>query len=132
MRRSRRRSFTAEYKRKILLEVEACTQPGEVAAILRREGLYSSHLVSWRRARVRGELAALAPRKRGPRPKGAPPAEQGRRARLSQVLEAAEREIARLKAENARLQELCDEQRQRIGRLLEELRLLVLEGKRGS
>jgi hypothetical protein len=47
-------------------------------------------------------------------------------------IDATGREIARLKAENARLQALCDEQRQRIGRLLEELRLLVLEGKNGK
>jgi transposase-like protein len=126
MRRSRRRTFTAEYKRRILLEADACTRPGEVAALLRREGLYSSHLVAWRRARARGELAALAPRKRGPRPKESAPAEPTLR------LDATEREIERLRAENARLRELCDEQRQRIGRLLEELRLLVLEGRNGK
>ena len=63
-----RRSFTAEYKRRILKEVDACTTPGAVGALLRREGLYSSHLVEWRRARARGELAALAPKKRGRKP----------------------------------------------------------------
>ena len=52
-----RRSFTAEYKRRLLKEVDACTTPGAVGALLRREGLYSSHLVEWRRARARGELA---------------------------------------------------------------------------
>ncbi len=64
----RRRQYTAEYKRRILKEADACTTPGAIGALLRREGLYSSHLVVWRRARGRGELAALAPRKRGRKP----------------------------------------------------------------
>ena len=63
-----RRSFTAEYKRRILKEADACTTPGAVGALLRQEGLYSSHLVEWRRARARGELAALTPKKRGRKP----------------------------------------------------------------
>jgi len=61
----RRRMYTAEYKRRILTEADACTTPGAIGALLRREGLYSSHLVAWRRARGRGELAALTPKKRG-------------------------------------------------------------------
>ena len=61
----KRRQFTAEYKRRILQEAEACTQPGEVGALLRREGLYSSHLTSWRHQRQRGELQGLTPAKRG-------------------------------------------------------------------
>src|SRR2546428_14024954 len=64
----RRRTYTAEYKRRILKEADACTTPGAVGALLRREGLYSSHLVVWRRARGGGELAAPAPRKRGRKP----------------------------------------------------------------
>jgi transposase len=63
-----RRSFTAEYKRRLLKEADACTTPGAVGALLRREGLYSSHLVEWRRARARGELAGLTPKKRGRKP----------------------------------------------------------------
>jgi transposase len=63
-----RRSFTAEYKRRILKEADACSTPGTVGTLLRREGLYSSHLVEWRRARARGELAALTPKKRGRKP----------------------------------------------------------------
>ena len=63
--KARRRTYTAEYKRRILTEADACTSPGTVGALLRREGLYSSHLVVWRRARGRGELAALAPRQCG-------------------------------------------------------------------
>jgi transposase-like protein len=64
----RRRTYTAEYKRRILKEADACTAPGAIGALLRREGLYSSLLVEWRRARGRGELAALAPKQRGRRP----------------------------------------------------------------
>jgi transposase-like protein len=64
----RRRAYTAEYKRRILREADACTTPGAVGALLRREGLYSSHLVAWRRARARGELAALTPKTRGRKP----------------------------------------------------------------
>ena len=60
-----RRRFTVEYKRKIVREAEACKTPGAVGALLRREGLYSSHLTTWRAARERGELAG-APKKRGP------------------------------------------------------------------
>lgn len=61
----RRRSFTAEFKLRVLAEVDACTELGEVGALLRRRGLYSSHLAEWRRARDEGALSGLAPRKRG-------------------------------------------------------------------
>ena len=60
-----RRQFSAEYKRRILQEADTCTQRGEVGALLRREGLYSSHLNTWRRQRARGELQGLTPAKRG-------------------------------------------------------------------
>src|SRR6476469_6298829 len=53
---ARRRRFTAEYKLRIVREADGCSQAGELGALLRREGLYSSHLVTWRRARDRGEL----------------------------------------------------------------------------
>ena len=66
--RATRRRFGAAYKVRILEAVDACTKPGEVGALLRREGLYSSHLTKWRRAREQGQLAALAPRRRGPKP----------------------------------------------------------------
>ena len=62
-----RRRFTAEYKRRIVREADRCTKPGELGALLRREGLYSSHVVTWRAARDRGELAGLAAKKRGPK-----------------------------------------------------------------
>jgi transposase-like protein len=63
-----RRRFTLEYKRKIVREADGCKTPGAVGALLRREGLYSSHLGVWRAARERGELAG-APKKRGPVPR---------------------------------------------------------------
>ena len=66
--RAARRRFSAAYKRRILEEAEACTKPGEIGALLRREGLYSSHLGKWRQAREQGLLEALAPKRRGPKP----------------------------------------------------------------
>ncbi len=63
-----RRRFTADYKKKILDEVERCTGSGEVGALLRREGLYSSNLARWRETIARGGLRALKPQKRGPKP----------------------------------------------------------------
>ena len=63
-----RRRFTAEYKLRILREADRCTQPGQLGALLRREGLYSSHLRTWRQQRDRGTLAALAPKRRGRKP----------------------------------------------------------------
>src|SRR5215469_10672121 len=64
--KAKRRTFTAEYKQRILQEADsAAATPGGVGALLRREGLYSSHLVSWRRERSQGIQEALTPRKRG-------------------------------------------------------------------
>ena len=60
-----RRRFTVEYKRTVVREADACKTPGAVGALLRREGLYSSHLTTWRTARERGELAGAA-KQRGP------------------------------------------------------------------
>jgi len=64
--KARRRTFPVEYKRKIVKEADACKAPGEIGALLRREGLYSSQLATWRAARERGDLAAGAAKKRGP------------------------------------------------------------------
>src|SRR6266446_1107217 len=91
-----RRRFTGEYKRKIVREADGCKTAGTVGALLRREGLYSSHLTTWRAARDRGELEGLSPKQRGP--KATPPdprektiAEQERQiARLSKRAERAE------------------------------------------
>jgi transposase-like protein len=63
--KAKRRHFTAEYKQRVLQEADACTQRGEIGALLRREGLYSSHLDTWRRQRTRGVLQGLTPAKRG-------------------------------------------------------------------
>jgi transposase len=64
--KAKRRTFTAEYKQRILQEANsAAATPGGVGALLRREGLYSSHLVTWRRERSQGIRESLAPRKRG-------------------------------------------------------------------
>lgn len=60
-----RRRFTAEYKRRILKQADACTEPGSLGALLRREGLYSSNLTTWRRQVEQGVLSALIPQKRG-------------------------------------------------------------------
>jgi len=86
--RPTRRTFSAEYRLRILREADACA-PGEIGALLRREGLYSSHLGVWRRQRAEGELEALAPKKRGAKPKRS----------------ALEVEVERLRRENARLQD---------------------------
>src|SRR5258706_12171252 len=66
-----RRTFSAAEKLRILNEADACPQPGQIGALLRREGLYSSHLVKWRRLRAAGQPPALAPQPPGP--KTAPP-----------------------------------------------------------
>lgn len=65
--RPSRRVFTAEYKRRILIEAQACREEGKIGALLRREGLYSSHLSKWQRQAEEATLAGLAPRKRGPK-----------------------------------------------------------------
>ena len=63
-----RRQFTAEYRLRIVEEADRCTRPGEVGRLLRREGLYTSHLAAWRKARRNGSLQGLAPKKRGAKP----------------------------------------------------------------
>ena len=91
--RPTRRSFTAEFKRRVLEEADRCG-PGEVGALLRRHGLYSSHLTSWRRQRDEGTLAGLAPKKRGRRPAPKNPlAEEN--ARLQRELRRATARAAR-------------------------------------
>lgn len=70
--KAKRRGFTAEYKQRVMNEVDQAAASGivgAVGAILRREGLYSSHLAAWRRLREAGELSALTAKKRGPAPK---------------------------------------------------------------
>jgi len=65
--RARRRTFTTADRRRILQAADLCTKPGEVGALMRREGVYSSSLSTWRRQREAAEMAALAPHKRGPK-----------------------------------------------------------------
>ncbi|MCB9740465.1 MAG: transposase [Deltaproteobacteria bacterium] len=86
----KRRQFSATYKRRILDEADRCQEPGDIGRLLRREGLYASHLTDWRRAREVGVLQALAPNKRG------------RKAADPNPLEGKVRELER---ENAALQE---------------------------
>ena len=85
--RAKRRHFTGAEKQRILREVEACRGTGEMGALLRREGIYSSYLTTWRKQRESQELEGLAPQKRGPKPNP----------------EAIE--LAKLRREHARLQE---------------------------
>lgn len=85
--RAIRRHYTTEYKQRILDEIDQATEPREIGAILRREGLYSQIVSKWRQQRAQGGLEGLAPQKRGP--KAAP--EAG--------------ELAQLKRENERLRQ---------------------------
>lgn len=85
--KAKRKRFTAAEKLRILREVEACRGTGEIGALMRREGIYSSYLTTWRKQRELGELDGLAPHKRGPKPNP----------------EAIE--LAKLRREHARLQE---------------------------
>jgi transposase-like protein len=93
--RAKRRTFTAEYKQRILQEAEAAAAtPGGVGALLRREGLYSSLLAYWRRERAHGIIEALTPQKRGPKSKRNPLQEenlklQRQNARLTEDLRKA-------------------------------------------
>lgn len=65
--RAMRRRFSAEYKLRILKLADSCTEPGSLGILLRREGLYASNLITWRRQRDEGTLEALSPKKRGPK-----------------------------------------------------------------
>lgn len=78
---AKRRTFTAEYKLRILAAADAAVGHGGIGALLRREGLYSSHLVTWRRERQAGILKGLTPRTRGPKPRRSPQDEEIRRLR---------------------------------------------------
>jgi len=94
--RPKRRTFTAQQKLRILEETDRATGGGEVGAILRREGLYSSSLTDWRRQREAGTLTALTPAKRGPKTEAPNPlaaelaAERRKTAALQQRLDQAE------------------------------------------
>jgi transposase len=85
---ARRRQFTSGDKRRILDAADRCTQPGEIGALLRKEGIYSSHLTTWRRQRAADERAALVPQKRG---------------RKADPTQAEDRRVLQLTQENDRL-----------------------------
>jgi transposase-like protein len=101
--KAERRRFSAEYKRKILKAADACSRPGELGALLRKEGLYSSNLTAWRAARDRGEIAGLTPKKRGPKAE----VKDGRDRRIAEL----EREAKRWKARAERAEALVDLQK---------------------
>jgi transposase-like protein len=105
--RARRRTFTVAYKLRILRQADGCKRPGQLGALLRREGLYSSHLAVWRRERDRGAVKVLASKKRGPK---GPSPEAKRVAEL-------ERENERLREELRRAQ-LINEAQKKLHELL--------------
>ena len=88
--RASRRRFTAAYKLSIVREADACSKPGEIGALMRREGLYSSHLGKWREQRDRGALGALEPKPRGPR---APSADAVENVKLRRELERSQADL---------------------------------------
>ena len=107
--RAKRRSFTATYKLEILAEADACTAPGEIGELLRREGLYTSHLTYWRKQRRDGVLKELG------RPRGRKPADR----RDQQIVELTRR-TERLEGELARARKVIEIQGN-VSALLEEM-----------
>lgn len=98
-----RRRFTAQYKRTVLREADVCTEPGEIGALLRREGLYTSHLCRWRKQRRARELMGLTPARRGPVPKARNP--------LAAKVAALEKETRWLTARAERAEALVELQK---------------------
>jgi len=105
----RRRTFTAAYRLRILEEADRCQGPGEIGRLLRREGLYSSHLASWRKARREGSLAALSSKKRGAKPKARNP--------LEPKVRQLEAKVARLEIELEKAHTILDVQEKVAGLL---------------
>ena len=113
--RPKRRTFSAEYKRRIVREADAALasgQEGAVGELLRREGLYSSHLTEWRRQRDVGELAGLTPQKRG---------RKGSRNALADENERLRRQVARLESDLKKAETVIDVQKKLASLLGEEL-----------
>ena len=103
--RPKRRTFTAEYKLRIVREADAALASGNAGAVgelLHREGLYSSHLVTWRRERDAGELAGLTPKQRGPKPHKNP---------LADEIVRLQRQVAKLEHELYKAQTMVDVQK---------------------
>ena len=116
--RAKRRRFTAEYKRRILALADTAKAEGNLGALLRREGLYSSLLVTWRREREAGILEGLAPQKRGPKVKADP---------LAGEYQKLQRENERLTEQLRKAQIVIDVQKKvatLLGRLLPETETL--------
>ncbi len=105
----KRRRFTAEYRLRILEEADSCSVPGEVGRLLRREGLYSSHLTAWRKARRSGALRGLASKKRGVKPKARNP--------LEPKVRQLEAQVVRLEAELRKAHTILDVQEKVAGLL---------------
>ena len=101
VRKAKRRQFSARYKLRILEEAENCAERGQLGALLRREGLYSSHLTTWRRQREKGQLEALSLKRRGPKPQDA----------LEERLAKLRRENERLKARLERAETIIEVQK---------------------
>jgi transposase-like protein len=108
--KAKRRQFSAEYKRRILREADAASASGGIGALLRREGLYSSHLITWRRQRERGELAGLSGKRRGRKAKAVNP--------LAKRVAELERDKRRLERRLEQAELLLDIQK-KASRLLE-------------
>ena len=104
---AKRRRFTAEYKLRILKEADGCTKPGQIGEMLRREGLYSSHLSKWRQQRTRGQLQGLGQKKRG----------RGVQAPAAAELDRLRRENERLRAQLEQAEIIMDVQK-KLARLL--------------
>lgn len=100
---ARRRQFPSSEKRRIVAAADACKKPGELGALLRREGVYSSMLSTWRKQIARANEAALAPRRRGPKPDPVRP----ERLRIERL----EREKARLERELKKAHLIIDVQK---------------------
>ena len=111
-RMNERRKLTANYKLWVVEEADKCSQPGEIGSLLRREGLYSSQLATWRRQREAGQLAGLKTQKRG----------------RKTAVSAQEAEVAQLKRENEQLKErlrradLIIEAQKKLNQLLDALK----------
>lgn len=101
--KAERRRFTAEYKQRVLQEADRCKQAGEIGALLRREGLYWSNLITWRKQRQSGELAGLRGKRREPKRREKSP--------LADRVRELERENARLKRRAERAEGIVELQK---------------------
>jgi len=117
--KARRRSYTAEYKRLILREAQACKEQGQVGALLRREGLYASNLTAWRHQVERGTLDALSSKKRGPKARKPDPS-------VRRITEQ-EKEIQKLQAKLKKAELIIDAQKK-----IAEIFQLLREQKEGE